>query len=213
MLLLLPIFVLSPGTAVSADDVKWSRVNIPAEGNAGSWLLANGSDVKHLTMSANGSLYAYAPGLSYTLYRSTNGGYCWSYIGDVQDSIVGIAISPQDESTIYYATAANVYRSTDGGKKFYQFPANPGGAGSNNVEITDIAVTHLSSNIVAVATRDTDNAEYGGVFTLDEESAIPSWADSNIGSYDVYALEFSPSYTADRQLIAVVTNETDTCEA
>lgn len=210
VLLLLPAFVLLQGTAVFADDVKWSRVNIPAEGNAGHWLLANGSDVKHLTLSANGTLYAYAQGPTYTLYQSTDGGRRWSYIGDVQDSIVDIAVSPHDENTIYYATAANVYRSTDGGKKFYQLPANPGGAGSNNVEITDIAVTHLSSNIIAVATRDTDNAEYGGVFTLDEGAAIPSWADSSIGGYDIYALEFSPSYTADRQLVAVVTDETDT---
>jgi len=210
VLLLLPVFVWPQGTAVSADDVKWSRVSIPAEGNAGSWLLANGSDVKHLTMSANGTLYAYAQGPSYTLYRSTDGGRHWSYIGDVQDSIVDIAVSPQDENAIYYATAADVYRSTDDGKKFYQLPASPGGAGNNNVEITDIAVTHLSSNIIAVATRDTDNAEYGGVFILDEESAAPSWVDSYIGSYDAYALEFSPSYAADRQLVAVVTNETDT---
>jgi len=161
-------------------------------------------------MSANGTLYAYVPGLTYTLYRSTDGGYRWSYIGDVQDSIVDIAISPQDENTIYYATTANVCRSTDGGKKFVQLAANPGGAGSNNIEITDIAVAHLSSNIIAVATRDTDNSEFGGVYILDEELVITSWVDSNIGSYDVYALAFSPSYATDRQLVAVVTDETDT---
>ena len=210
LLVSMPIFSLTPSTSVSADEVKWSRVNIPAEGNAGNWLLANGSDVQHLTMSANGTLYACVPGLTYTLYRSTDGGYRWSYIGAVQDSIVDIAISPQDENTIYYATTANVRRSTDGGKKFVQLAANPGGAGSNNIEITDIAVTHPSSNIIAVATRDTDASEFGGVYILDEEPVITSWVDSNIGSYDVYALAFSPSYATDWQLVAVVTDETDT---
>jgi len=210
LLIFIPVFSLTQSSAVSADEVKWSRVNIPAEGNAGNWLLASGSDVQHLTMSANGTLYAYVPGPTYTLYQSTDGGYGWSYIGDVQDSIVDIAISPHDENTIYYATAASVYRSTDGGKKFVQFAVNPGGAGSNNIEITDIAVTHLSRNIVAVATRDTDSSEFGGVYILDEEQILPSWVDSNIGSYDVYALAFSPLYTADRQLVAVVTDETDT---
>ena len=210
LLLSVSVFSLIQSAAVSADEVKWSRVNIPAEGNAGSWLLASGSDVQHLTMSTNGTLYAYVPGPTYTLYQSTDGGYGWSYIGDVQDSIVAIAISPHDENAIYYATAASVYRSTDGGEKFVQFAVNPGGAGSNNIEITDIAVTHLSSHIVAVATRDTDNSEYGGVYTLDEEQIVPSWVDSNIGSYDVYALAFSPLYTTDRQLVAVVTDETDT---
>jgi hypothetical protein len=168
LLVSIPIFGLTQSAAVSADEVKWSRVNIPAEGNAGDWLLANGSDVQHLTMSANGTLFAYAPGLTYTFYRSTDGGYRWSYIGAVQDSIVDIAISPQNENTIYYATSDNVYRSTDGGKKFVQLAANPGGAGSNNIEITDIAVTHISSNIIAVATRDTDNSEFGGVYILIE---------------------------------------------
>jgi len=95
-LLFIPVLSLAQGTAVSAGDVKWSRVNIPAEGNAGNWLLANGSDVQHLTMSANGTLYAYLPGLTYTLYRSADGGRRWSYIGVVKDSIVDIAISPQD---------------------------------------------------------------------------------------------------------------------
>jgi len=210
LLLSILVFSLIPGATASADEVKWSQVNIPAEGNAGDWLLANGSDVQHLTMSANGTLYAYAEGLTYTLYQSTDAGYTWSYLGGVQDSIVDIAISTQDEDTIYYATTANIYRSTDGGKKFSQLAANPGGAGSNNIEITDTAVTHLGSNLVAVATRDTDNSEFGGVFILDEERLVPSWVDSNIGSYDVYALAFSPLYAADHQLVAVLTNETDT---
>jgi len=168
LLIFIPVFSLTQSAAVSADEVKWSRVNIPSEGNAGNWLLASGSDVQHLAMSANGTLYAYVPGPTYTLYRSTDSGYGWSYIGDVQDSIVAIAISTHDENTIYYATTASIYRSTDGGKKFVQFAVNPGGAGSNNIEITDIAVTHLSSNIVAVATRDTDSSEFGGVYTLIE---------------------------------------------
>ncbi len=204
------VFSLTQNATASADEVKWSRVNIPAEGNAGGWLLASGSDVQHLTMSDSGTLYAYVPGLTYTLYQSTDDGYSWSYIGDVQDSIVDIAIPTKDEDTIYYATAANVYRSTDGGKQFDQFAVSPGGAGSDNIEITDIAATHLGSNVLAVATRDRDSSEFGGVFILDEEGLVPSWVDSNIGSYDVYALAFTPDYAADRQLVAVVTDETDT---
>jgi hypothetical protein len=210
LLVSLLIFCLIQGSAVSADDVKWSRVNIPTQGNAGDWLLANGSDVHHLKMSANGTLFAYVPGLTYTLYRSEDSGYRWSYIGNVQDSIVDIAVSPEDEDKIYYATSASVYRSTDGGKKFFQLGPNPGDAGSNNIEITDIDVAHFTSNVIAAATRDTDTAEFGSVYILDEEQVITSWADSNIGSFDVYAVAFSPGYAADRQLVAVATDETDT---
>jgi hypothetical protein len=74
LLVSIPILSLTQSTSVSADEVKWSRVHIPAEGNAGDWQLANGSDVQHLTMSANGNLFAYVPGLTYTLYQSTDGG-------------------------------------------------------------------------------------------------------------------------------------------
>jgi len=204
------IFSLTQSTAAHADEVKWSKVKIPAEGSAGKWQLASGSDVQHLTMSASGVLYAYVPGLAYTLYRSTDGGYSWSYIGEVQDSIVDIAVSPSDEDTIYYATEASVYCSSDGGKNFDQFASSPGGAGSNNIEITDIAVTRTGSNLIAVATRDTGNAEFGGVYVLDEGQPVSRWVDRNIGSYDVYALAFSPNYATDRQLVAVVTDETDT---
>jgi photosystem II stability/assembly factor-like uncharacterized protein len=198
-----------PVTA-SSDAVKWNNVNIPTEGSAGDWVLADGSDVQHLTMASDGTLYAYGKGLTYTLYKSTDDGGSWSHIGNVQDAIVGIATPPNDTSTIYYATSSAVYRSTDGGKTFHSLPVNPGGAGSNNIEITSIDVAWLNNNIIAIGTRDTDNSEFGGVYTLDEEDIILSWTDANIGSYDVYAVSFSPNYATDRQLVAVITDETDT---
>ena len=194
----------------SPDEVKWSRVSIPNDGKGGNWVLADGSDVQHLRVAIDGTLYAYGKGLTYTLYKSTDDGYSWSYIGDVQDSIVDIATAPVDANVIYYATSSDVYQSTDGGKNFDRLISNPGGAGSNNVEITSIDVTRLHSNIIAVGTRDTDNSQFGGVYILDEERLVPSWVDSNLGNYDVYAVAFSPDYAAYHQLVAVVTDETDT---
>jgi photosystem II stability/assembly factor-like uncharacterized protein len=195
--------------AASADAVKWTKVSIPTEGKAGNWVLADGSDIQHLTMASDHTLYACGEGLTHTLYRSTDDGVSWSYIGNVQDAIVDIAVLPGDDSTIYYATASAVYRSTNGGKTFYALPA-PGGAGSNNVTITSLDVGRLDRNIIAVGTRDTDDSEFGGVYILDEEDAVPGWTDTNIGSYDVYALAFSPNYASDRQLVAVVTDEANT---
>jgi len=46
--------------AATPDEVKWSRVNIPTEGEAGNWVLANGSSVQHLTMAVDDTLYCYA---------------------------------------------------------------------------------------------------------------------------------------------------------
>ncbi len=213
LLLLCLLGSISPLTPAVADpdEVKWSRVNIPTEGKAGNWVLAKGSDVAHLTMAIDGTLYAHVTGFTYTLYKSTDEGRSWSYTGEVTNAIVDIATIRNDASTIYYATPSSVYKSTDAGSSFTPLPPNPGGAGSNNIEITSIDAAPLGSiNIIAVGTRDTDNGEYGGVYILDENELPLSWIASNIGSYDVYAVAFSPNFTADRQLVAVVTDETDT---
>jgi len=208
--LLGPISPISLAVA-SPDTVKWSTVNIPTEGKPGNWVLADGSDVRHLTMAADGTLYCYAnpSGTSYTLFKSTDGGYSWSYTGEVKDSIVDIATLPDDASIVYYATSSKVYKSTDGGNSFTLLPPNPGGAGSNNIEITSIDVAYVGYYIIAVGTRDTDNGQYGGNYILDESESF-IWIDTNLSGYDIYTVVFSPNFPTDRQLVAVVTDETDT---
>ncbi len=102
-----------------------------------------------------------------------------------------------------------VYKSADAGSSFTSLP-EPGGAGSDNVEITSIAVAKMgSNNVIAVGTRDTDNSQFGGVYILNEGEPPLSWLDTSIGDYDVYAVAFSPNLAADPQLVAVVTNETN----
>ena len=78
--LLVLVFPLTPAVA-DPDEVMWSRVNIPTGGKAGNWVLAKGSDVAYLTIAIDGTLYAYVTGLTYTLYKSTDEGRSWSYIG------------------------------------------------------------------------------------------------------------------------------------
>ena len=51
-------FTIAPATA-AADEVKWTRVNIPTEGEASHFLLASGSVIRHLTMAADGTIYAH----------------------------------------------------------------------------------------------------------------------------------------------------------
>ena len=206
------ILLTSPVVAAPAE-VKWSRVNIPTEGATGNWVLASGSNVQHLTMASDGTLYCYAnpSGTSYTLFKSTNGGSSWSSTGKVTDAIVDIATAPDDASTIYYATTANIYRSDDAGLSLNVLPLNPGDAGSNQVEITSLDVAQTdSSRIIAVGTKDTDSAQYGGLYTLDESEPFTGWTNTNIGNYDVLTTTFSPNFATDRQLVAVVTDETDT---
>jgi len=197
----------SPSLAATPEALKWTRVHIPAEGSGGGWVLAKGSDIQCLTAASDGTLYAGVKGLTHTLYKSTDGGKRWSAISGVQGEITGIAVSPVDAKVIYYATASSIYRSSDGGKNFMQLPAIPLKAGAN---ITSIAVTWLNNDIIVVGTADIDNGEFGGVYTLDEGNFFLGWIDAGIGDYDVYALAFSPDYITGYQIVAVVTDETDT---
>jgi len=212
LILLLSLLGLGTPATADSDAVKWLEVNLPTEGESGNWVLASGSDVQHLTMAIDGTLYCYAnpSGTSYTLFKSTDGGYSWAYTGKVEDAIVDIAVAPDDASIIYYATVSDVYKSTDAGSSFTKL-LNPGGAGSDNLTITSIDVARLDGDsVIAVGIRDADSSQYGGVYTLDEGKLVPSWIDTNVDSYDVYAVAFSPNYAGDWQLVAVVTDETDT---
>ncbi len=198
--------------AATPDEVKWSEVNIPAEGRTGNWVLAPGSDIQKLAMAIDGTLYCYAKptGISYTLFKSGDGGYTWSYTGKVTEAIVAIATAPNDADVIFYATTTNVYKSVDAGVTFLSLPPNPGGAGSNNITITSLSVSRLdNSHVIAIGTRDSDSLEYGSIYTFDEDKPS-SWLNTGIGNYDVVALAFSPNYPTDYQLMAIVTDEHDT---
>ena len=216
VLLLLPLVaaVISFSRPVSAaDTAQWVPVNIPTEGVAGKWTLAAGSDIRCLTMANDGTLYCYAnpSGTTYTLFKSADAGRSWTTTGKVSDAIIDIAVSPQDSSSIYYATASRVYKSADAGATFTPLPSNPGGAGSGTVSVTSIDVVNTgSSNTVVVSTTDTHAAQYGGVYLLDESQNGSTWGNTNIGNYDVCRVAFSPNYNTDRQIIAVASDETNT---
>jgi len=215
-LLLLMLGSFTSPAAASTGLLKWVRVNVPADGENGDWGLGWGSDIEHPTVASDGTLYACVRGLDYTLYSSTDGGYSWQARGEVADDIVAIAAAPDDASLVYYATPSGVYESDDGAESFFPLPTAPGGAGSNNIEITSLAISkdfdEPESNIIAVGTRDTDGGEFGGVYLLDTDNPF-AWSDAGVGNYDVYAVAFSPNHTGGGQLVAVVTNEVDTLVA
>ena len=205
-------FVPSTGLAAAIEEVRWCQVGIPAEGESGSWVLASGADTRHLARTTEGTLYCYATptGTAHRLFKSGDGGVHWSQTGGVQDTIIDIITVPGDASILYYATSSIVYKSTDAGVSFVPLPANPGGSGSNNLEIASIDITGPgTAKLVAVGTRDTDATEYGGVFILDENDLPSGWVNTDIGNYDVSCIAFSPRFTDDGQLLAVASDETD----
>jgi photosystem II stability/assembly factor-like uncharacterized protein len=211
-LILLMVSSFTNPAAASPELLKWSPVNVPANGEKGDWGLGWGSDIKHLAAASDGTLYAGVWGLDYSLYSSDDGGYNWQAMAEVTDQIVAIAVAP-DDSAIYYATTSRVYQSTDGGESFQPLPEGPSGVGSNNIEITSLDIAkdfaEPEENIIAVGTRDKDPGQFGGVYLIKSDSPF-AWSDTGVGNYDVYALAFSPNYPDDGQLVAVVTNEVDT---
>ena len=215
LLLLLSLLVsISPLTPVVADrdEVNWSKVNIPTEGRAGNWALANGSDAAQLTMAIDGTLYTYVNGVTYTLYQSTDEGRSWSYIGGVTDAIVAIATAPNDASTIYYATSSSVYKSDDAGSSFSKVADTTLPTLDDNESITCLDVSYDASDdpYLFIATADTDGSDFGGVYYLPEADSGAEWTDLQVGSYDVYSIAGSPEFKGDSQVIAVVTDETHT---
>ncbi len=214
-LALLAIIASALPTAVAGTvptAAHWTAVNIPAQGEAGQWVLAAGSDVQQITVATDGALYAAAnpTGTTDRLFRSSDNGSSWQATGEVTGAIISIATTPDDARLVYYATAAGVFRSTDAGATFAPLPGL-GGAGGDNRTVTTIAVTPRGSgHLVAAAVRDNDAGQYGGVYLLDDTEVFAAWRDAGIGSLDVVAVSFSPKYATDRALVAVATNESST---
>ncbi len=210
--LLLSLFnLLADAPATAQGELRWLPKNIPAQGDAGGWTLAKGSDVNNLAVAIDGSLYAGVDGLDYTLFKSTDGGSSWQPAGGVTDDIVDIVTDPDDAGTVYYATATNVYKSIDSGNSFLPLGVNPALGSSDNTEIMAIDVARWGGrNFVVAGIRDRDAGEYGGVYILDEGQAFAQWLDTAVGNYDVYCVAFSPRFGHDQQIVAVVTDETDT---
>lgn len=176
-------------------------------------MLASGSNLRHLVMAGDGTLYVYAnpSGSSYTLFKSSDDGKGWSPTGGVRDAIVDTAVAPGNPNMVYYATISGVYKSADAGNTFGRFAENPGGAGTGNITIVSLSVSSVGgNNIVAVGTSDGDSSQYGGIYTLDESEVAPGWSDTGLTGYDIAEITFSPGYAIDRQILAVVTDEQDT---
>ena len=215
LLLLLSLLVLisplTPATA-DADEVIWLKVNIPTEGKAGNWVLANGSDVAHLTIAIDGTLYACVNGLTYTLYRSTDEGRSWSYSSEITEAIVDIVCSSLDADIIYITDGSYVYKSDDAGASFSKVADTTLPTLDDNESITCLDVGYDASDdpYVFIATADTDDGDFGGAYYLPEADSGAEWTDLQAGSYDVYSIAGSPEFKGDSQVIAIVTDETHT---
>jgi len=211
--ILFSLFMCYRYAPLSADDdiLKWAPVNMPFEGKSGSWVMAKGEGSRYLTRSSDGTLFCYTKTsvTSYTLFKSNDEGKTWSYTGGVKDTIVDIAVAPDNPRIICYATESDVYRSSDAGITFNRIPYRPGNTGTGNIKITTIDIS-LIGNYYAIAAgiTDMDSGEFGGIYLFKEDEPEKGWQDTAAGNWDVFDVAFSPAPVAGlRHLVAVVNNE------
>ena len=196
----------------SAESLKWSAFEIPADGQSGKWVLAEGSDIFCLAVSPDGTLYCSANPLQtvYRLFKSTDGGQSWLPIGRVEDTIRKIVIVPGHPEQVYYASISKVFKSSDGGNSFKPVVQHPGGAGANGIEITSMDVIDTGEgNQIIIGTRDNHPDLYGGIYLLDENEPF-NLQNLNAGDLDILDVVFSPAYADDWQILAVGADETGT---
>jgi hypothetical protein len=227
VMLLVPAAVLRPlPTQASPETDAWNKYPIPKEGRAGDWVLTGpGTSVTALGVAGDGTtIYAATEGIgNHNLYKSDDDGYTWTPLweipaGDGGSMIIAINLPDrEDPETIYLATENNVYKSTDGGEDFSIVGNNPGSAGANGLKITSFdVIEHHGDNLLVISTRDVDNLEYGGVYFYDESETFGNLTDLRVGNsdagsiYDALAVAFSPNFSDDEQIVAVVTDELNT---
>ncbi len=231
LLLTLVVVVGALPAQAKPETDAWSKYPIPQKGKAGGWVLTSdvtseATGVTAICVAFDGTIYAAteeiagSPLNGYNLFKSTDGGYTWTPLwripaGDGGSRIIALTLPQcEDSSILYLATQYNIYKSIDGGEHFTSLASpNP----SSGALITSPYVTdHDGTHLIVVSTRDADGGDYGGVYFYNESQPFNPWADLQVGGdaagtkYDVLAIAFSPNFADDEQIVAVVTDETDT---
>ncbi len=202
---LLVYLLLAPTTPLEAAEVKWSRLSLPADGRGGDWVLAEGSDVEHLTLTPDGTLYCYADpnGTSRTLFRSRDEGQEWEY---TQYDGVITALAAPDADTIYLSDGADVYKSEDAGEEWENL-GSP--AGIADITCLDV-VSSAGDTYIFIGTA---NGGGGDVYYMRDAPFGGGWTDLGIGNYDVYSVACSPQFQDDSRVTAIVTDNVRTYAA
>ncbi len=93
-----------------------------------SWIRVNGSSAASLVQDpASGTLYAGVQ--SAPMLRSRDGGASWQTLAGSPQNVFSLAIDPFHPRTLYGGTLSGVFKSTDGGAKWFRLtrglPASP----------------------------------------------------------------------------------------
>jgi photosystem II stability/assembly factor-like uncharacterized protein len=205
--ILVVVGLLGSAVAVAAetDIAEWSEVNIPAEGKAGGWGLAPGSDLAILSLGA-GVIYVNKLDGESRLMRSEDGGLSWAET-DYEGGAVAAIVCPSDTETIYLTDGSHVYKSRDG-EGFEPVGEGTLPALDANERIACLDIGYDGGHpIVFIGTVDSDEGNYGSVYYLTEGDFGAVWTDMMAEGYDIYAIACPPGFDHSFRLIALVSDE------
>lgn len=209
---------------VSAGTLTYSTTVTPS--GVGSVLVAS-AEISVMAAAPDGTtLFAY-DNTAQLLYKSTNAGVTWtstSIGGTLEGNTVNdMAVSPDYATDLLLVAATDniVYRSQNGGVTFGAVSTSDlqTTAGfeetvtdSDNATIKSIDITGQyytgGAPAILVGTADPTADEFGGVYLCRLDTW--DWTDLSAGSYDFYAVAFSPLHISDAQVLAVGASATAT---
>jgi hypothetical protein len=209
---LLGLLSFTSPVSATPDMVEWSKVNIPTPGKAGGWVLASGSDVRHVTRAIDSTLYTYKLEVTtHRLMKSTDKGVTWLETDYDGGGIVAIISSKTDAETVYVTDGSHVYQSGDGGDNFAELGAASFPALDANESVTclDVGYDNSGHPFIFIGTADTDGGDFGNIYYLGGADFTARWTDFG-ANYDVYSVACSPDFGNDYRTVALVTDGTHT---
>jgi hypothetical protein len=205
ILVLVGLLGSAAAVAAETDTAEWSEVNIPAEGRAGGWELAPGSDLTRLSLAA-GVIYTDKLDGESRLMWSEDGGLSWAETGYQGGAVVDIAC-PSNTDTIYLTDGNHVYKSDDG-EGFELMGEGSLPALDENERIACLDVGYDANHpLVFIGTTDGDTGQYGGVYYLSEGDFGAGWTDMIAEGYDIYAIAAARQFDHNFRLVALASDE------
>lgn len=181
------------------------------------FLIVTGADVSHIAVTYNNTVYA-VDSTNSRLYKSEPGGVGWKDISGAlgaAPSWTDLAIAPDDHNIIAVVTNSGreVYVSTNGGASFGSTALSNKLAAGERVTCISIS-PHYGNNRWEVAVGTSTGSGNGRVWInqitgfpggwYDMSSGAPGWLPPPITGADIFAIRYSPNFTADATVLAIV---------
>lgn len=187
-------------------------VPLPAPVGTGGIMLI-GSDINRIAIGSDGITMYALDSINSRLYRSDSSGIGWL---DISSKVSGgapwvdMAIAPDDPRMVAVATDSGrgVYISGDAGATFNSTGLSSVIGAGRAVRCLTISTDYGNKREMAAGIW---SGMAGGGVLINILSNFPSgWFDAGVGGVDVFAIKYSPSFAADGNLLAVVSNAAHT---